>query len=136
MKNILKQFLKFNLAKKNCTKKDKGYKTFKMLVDQADVVSFDMFDTLVKRNVQNSNHIFQIIEKEAQKKYNTTFNFQNVRKTAESDIYKHGEKVTIQDIYNQIEKLGIKHEICNWLMEKELEIEGKFIVGNELGKTL
>ena len=137
MKNKIKQFIKLKIAKKKCIKNDKDYKQLESLVSKADVVSFDMFDTLVTRNVQKPDHIFQIVAEDAKKVFKFTFDFPEIRKSAEVDVYnKQGEKISIQDIYQRVEELGISNEICNWLMKRELEIEKKFIVRDELGKTL
>lgn len=45
-----------------------NYKNAYKLIDKADIVSFDVFDTLITRMVSNPTQIFDIVQEEYNKK--------------------------------------------------------------------
>ena len=95
------------------------------MLEKAEVISFDIFDTLVKRNVPNPNEIFNIVEKKA-----GLFGFAKKRiEAAHSAKYNavNGE-VTYDEIYAQID--GISDEQRNELKQLELDIEKKYLQAN------
>lgn len=48
--------------------RDINYKNAYKLIDKADIVSFDVFDTLITRMVSNPTQIFDIVQEEYNKK--------------------------------------------------------------------
>lgn len=99
-------------------------------IEKHDIISFDIFDTLVVRNVLKPSDIFTLTEK----KYNTLHknspinNFKEKRIGAEK-ISRSNKKneITINDIYCQIE---YPDQIKNELMMIEIDVEFKYIVKN------
>ncbi len=98
------------------------YKKIKKQIDKYDYISFDVFDTLIKRNIENPADIFDLIGK----KYNHT-NFKEIRINAERkarDLTNHREP-DINDIYKLID-IKNKEEI----KKLEIELELKFCQKN------
>lgn len=99
-------------------------------IDKHDIISFDIFDTLVVRNVLNPSDIFTLTEK----KYNTLhknspisgFKKNRIRAEKLSRSNKKNE-ITINDIYRQIE---YPDKIKTELMIIEMDEEFKYIVKN------
>lgn len=99
-------------------------------------VSFDIFDTLLKRNVEKPTDIFRYVEKSCIKKYGLSYKgFSKERIDAEKEIRKSNEEVTINDIYK---KLGKKYPINDLknILKEELKLEYKFSTVNLLIKKV
>lgn len=103
-------------------------------IDKHDVISFDVFDTLIKRNVNAPKQIFCLLEKE----YNNYKNIDN------SDIKNHrikaeyiinSENPTIYQIYDNMKEYYSVSDL-NWLLKKEIELEKKYCVVNEKIKLI
>lgn len=96
-------------------------------ISSVDVVSFDIFDTLIKRNVSHPHDVFDIV----QQRYNSTTNdsisnFKTFRINAEKKcrLKLNKEEISITDIYNQLEKVYSKKMIQQLInIEKEVEID-------------
>ncbi len=91
-------------------------------IKKYDYISFDIFDTLVKRNVEEPADIFAIMEKMV------GGNFKNRRITAEKKARAESGKkeILIDDIYNCFPK-----ETRGKLIRLELDTELKAIVSNQ-----
>lgn len=92
------------------------------LLNGYDIVSFDIFDTLLFRPLELPRHIFLIVGNEL-----NILNFVNIRVNAENKLRdeqyrKNGHReVTIYDIYKEIEyQTGLKAELG---IETELRVE-------------
>lgn len=107
-----------------------GAKDSKRILEKVDGysrVSFDIFDTLIKRDVPDETSIFEILQKKLIKeKYITSeVDFVKERKKAEqaARIIAENQEVTLDEIYEQLECL-LKTEKKHILEEEEqLEIE-------------
>jgi len=106
----------------------------KPLID-SDVVSFDIFDTLVHRPFGDPKDLFDFLEVEFQIQ-----NFRNIRVTSESVARKRNSErygsreVTLNDIYAVIyEKININVE---QFMKREKELEIEFICTNPYMKKV
>ena len=98
------------------------------IIDKYDVISFDIFDTLIKRMVNNPKQIFDIVEK----KYNETYNekisfFKIYRIASENEIKDH--IATINDIYDNMKKY-YSCDVCNTLKEIEILTEKEYCISN------
>ena len=96
------------------------------LIDKYQYISFDIFDTLIKRNVKAPNDIFELVSIEYEKKYQTEIkDFKKKRILAEKNARKSsidGEP-DIDDIYEKINlEPNINKEILKDI-EKKIEIE-------------
>jgi len=67
-------------------------------------VSFDMFETIVVRNVTCPEHIFEIVEKEYAKKDSRYLNFSQRRQHAEQAAIRKSNKaeINLSDIYKEL----------------------------------
>ena len=92
-------------------------------IKNCEVVSFDIFDTLVNRCIGNPKEIYLLIEQELRLKYGNKFEgFANKRIWAEKMAVatsKYGE-VTLEEIYNFLELENKSEVTC---LEKNIEIE-------------
>lgn len=114
-------------------------KDFKKLIDKSDVISFDIFDTVIVRKVLEPADIFTIVEKLYIKKYGElNFNFKKVRTKAEPEATQVASKISgaqslnLEEIYRHIEKKQhIDSKVINRLKALEIETELKFCTKNE-----
>ncbi len=106
------------------------YKIDKIIekIQKYKYISFDIFDTLIKRNVEKPSDIFSAVNIEYEKIYGCKIdNFEEIRKSAEIRAKSLFNKVepNIDDIYNSIE-LDRKKYIIEDLKKIELNLEYKF----------
>lgn len=95
---------------------DKGY----------DVVSFDIFDTLIKRNVNKSSDVFGVLENEYRKYFKAEKPIAELRKQAESMV--NIDSATLDDIYSVITSLSNSEK--EWLKDREIYLETKLCQKN------
>lgn len=88
-------------------------------IEKYDIVSFDIFDTLLKRNVAKPTDVFEYIEK----KHNITgFCEQRIAAEKRARTKKKGVEVTLSDIYA---------EMPYDFSSEELKAEGELLVAND-----
>lgn len=95
-----------------------------------DVVSFDVFDTLVMRKIFNQSDIFELLQIDANKKWKTDIPIKEIRirSVAMAGIC----EPTLEDIYEVIEKeIGLTDEQKTWLMNREIQLEEEFCAPRE-----
>jgi predicted HAD superfamily hydrolase len=106
----------------------------KSVLSKYDVISFDMFDTLVSRVVSNPTDVFDIVES----KYNSCHkniieSFKKNRIAAEREAYTElcngVEEITFDNIYSILEKVYTKN-VCDELKKIELSIEYDVCIPN------
>lgn len=122
----------------NSAKKKNYYllRTLKEQIRKNDVISFDIFDTLILRNVLFPEDIFKILAKDVFVKYNIK-DFNYIRKNVEEEVRKHSnqEDITIRDIYNEIKNRCNQVDI-NYLINRECDLEIESCCENPLIKEL
>lgn len=89
-----------------------------------DAVSFDIFDTLIKRNVPLPTDVFKLMEKQLGIK-----NFALIRIEAERKARKRFGEVTLDEIYDEI--IEISHESREKIKQQEIEYECNLCVVNK-----
>lgn len=107
----------------------------KKIIDQNKIISFDIFDTLLLRNVYQPDDIFRILEKEV-KKYYDIEDFYNIRVSSELEARNNvqNRECNYDEIYNIIEnKVGKK---AVKIKTRELELEEQFITANSFMKKI
>lgn len=116
--------------------------TIKNLIDQYSIISFDIFDTLVLRNVIEPTDIFKIIEQEYSRQYpQSDFNnhsFYSLRIQCEQkarEQFSPREDVTLDNIYDQLNNY-LEPLVCERLKKLELKLEQDFIIRNEFMKDI
>ncbi len=114
--------------------RDINYKNAYKLIDKADIVSFDVFDTLITRMVSNPTQIFDIVQEEYNKKNKKRiYDFKKNRIYSEKNV--NVSVPTLCDIYSEMIKYYEKDE-CIKLEALEIEIEKKYCVANQRVKNL
>ena len=132
--------VKAGIVGKNSEKSDDLYTNFTYdvnkiysLIDENDVISFDVFDTLIFRPVSKPTDLFWFLEMK-----NGIFDFKKLRITAEIQARKETEKpnneISLVDIYNQFDKL----HICSidQMVQDEEDLEYSLAYGNEFAIDL
>ena len=107
------------------------------LIDQSEIVSFDIFDTLLFRNISRPTDIFRIMDNIIKEKYNIE-DFYNLRINAELEARKECElgEANLNQIYDQL-LMKIKNKKTNDAIKKlEKELELEFIVANPFMKKV
>ena len=103
----------------------------KKLIDAHSVISFDVFDTLIRRNVPTAKDIFSIVEMVYFKKTGRKIDFARMRVEAERKARKECEyrEVNLDEIYMFVEK-SLDAEQGKLLKQIELEVESDFCIKN------
>lgn len=96
-------------------------------INKHDVISFDIFDTLLMRKILMPDDLFVIMEERLKELNIFTGDFLKLRK--ESDFEIGYTNPNIYDIYNNFKKkTGISEEIKNTILNMEIEYEKKVLV--------
>lgn len=93
------------------------------------VVSFDIFDTLLKRDVFFPTDVFVLVEREYSRRFGQQLNFASIRENAEKaarekSIY---QDVTFDEIYSEI-NLSVSEKSI--LQQLELDVEASLLHSN------
>ena len=88
-------------------------------IEKYDIISFDIFDTLLKRNVKNPTDVFEYIENKFNK---ADFCEQRIAAEKKARAKKNGIEVTLSDIYAEM-----PYDFSN----EELEVEGELLIAND-----
>ncbi|MCL2398600.1 MAG: glycosyltransferase [Defluviitaleaceae bacterium] len=107
-------------------------------------ISFDIFDTLVKRPLYNPDDIFYLMQKFFQRLSNTNMNFHKMRRASEDAarfrLYVEGsnfQDVSLEEIYDAMSKeFGISSQVTIALMEEEIRLELELSAPREAAKEL
>lgn len=93
---------------------------------QYDVISFDIFDTLITRGILHPDDVFRLIGEKIKNLYQFDTDFLKLRKQAEGQAWeKKGAYTNIHDIYNEfIDVAKVSEQQA--LEIKELEIETEY----------
>ena len=99
------------------TDKDKmntfNYELAEMLSKNKKIISFDIYDTLIKRNVPNPTDVFELVEHEYKKIHSVDLRFKELRIEAEKKVRKEniGYEITFDAIYETFNVLFINSTI-------------------------
>ena len=94
-------------------------------VEKYHYISFDIFDTLVRRNVESPKDVFEIVSKQCEylKPLQYINDFAKIRTQAEHVARnKYCREITLDDIYEEI-FLNTNYETLDIYKNKEIEIE-------------
>lgn len=93
-----------------------SYSTLSKLIDKYEEISFDIFDTLIKRNVPNPTDVFELIE------INTgRIGYAHERILAEKKARLKKKEVKLEDIYKEFENVTEKER--ELLAKQEIDYE-------------
>ncbi len=97
-------------------------------IDDAELVSFDIFDTLLIRTTIFPDEVFRLVEARAQKTGIAAEGFARARLQAQTLM----SNPRLVDIYTAVKELmGIEADICKRLMQLELEVENNVVCARE-----
>ncbi len=106
----------------NTFKVDKEILTMKLAA--YDVVSFDIFDTLITRSIVEPDQVFKLIEREISNLYGKKVDFLKLRKEAEAAATaQYGALTTIDKIYVEISKDKTIGDIAMDIKKLEIDTE-------------
>ncbi|NME53108.1 HAD-IA family hydrolase [Desulfovibrio piger] len=115
----------------------------KRKIIESDVVSFDVFDTLVVRPFFHPTDIFYILDDYVSKECNCvdTISFSSIRIEAErlarEKINGNAQDITLDEIYDEISDMTcFDAEFINKIKRKEIEIELRYISKRKTGYEL
>lgn len=93
-----------------------------------EIITFDIFDTLISRNVLNPHDIFSIVEKNVNLKFKKKINFSLERRRAENECYNQfSHNFNLNQIYSKLEKrLKISRNSLHMIMQEEIKTEIKY----------
>lgn len=80
---------------------ENSIENIKKKIDEYEYISFDVFDTLIKRNVDTPSDLFELMGLELNREMGIS-NFAEVRKNAEKIACKRNVHCTINDIYDVV----------------------------------
>ncbi len=108
-------------------KMDKQLLTMKL--GAYDVVSFDIFDTLIARTIAAPNDLYKVMGEMIKEKYQIDCDFLKIRKAAEVAVAKsQGAYGTIDHIYQVISENELIGEYAMALKQLEIDLEFKLCV--------
>lgn len=95
-------------------------------IEQADVVSFDFFDTLFSRKVCNPRDIFELLERESVSKTGFGIPYKELRNSAIQEL---DEDYSLDELYQQMaKKIGVEEWKLAEIYDRELQIEKDLLV--------
>lgn len=108
-----------------------------MRLDKYEVVSFDVFDTLVKRCVAKPSDVFRLVELRAKTEGLLIEGFTEARVLAEKKARaKYGREVTLDEIYAELASSGYPASGITAAKELELKVEFDVCVPHPEGREL
>lgn len=121
----------------------------KAAIESADVISFDVFDTLITRNLVNPNHVFDLMNKDAEKIFSSEGvdisdfgGFRNLRERAANRVLRSSkakgfDEIIFKDIYAEIKQLtSLSKESVLELRKLEIRTELSVMNHRALGVEL
>lgn len=115
-KNRIKKAVRFVLGTKPVNMQD--------ILEKADTVSFDIFDSLVKRDVPSPNSVHYLVEQEFFTRTGRRIpDYYRKRRQAETAAYTHADKreITLQEIFGGMESIDKNDRELLMDLEKEME---------------
>lgn len=123
--NMRDAFKKIDNQKINYMSVNEEY--LKNEIKKHDVISFDVFDTLIMRTTLFPKDVFELVKKRAEEENIFLSEYTEIRVEAERKL--SGNIPNIYQIYNEIQRVtGISDNDREILLNLEIEIENKVIV--------
>lgn len=95
-------------------------------IDDHEIISFDIFDTVLMRRVCEPADVFSLVDKDTEG--SLPLPFSEMRKSAQRELLRECEP-DIYQIYTRMgEKYGLSREVCAALMESELQMEREVLL--------
>lgn len=105
-----------------------GYEDLISDIDYHDIISFDLFDTLIMRQIYRPADIFRVVERRLREKYDIDIPFFYTRINSEKKLSATGVP-DINEIYRDMNvTFGLSDYILRLVMQEEMDTEFSFIV--------
>lgn len=124
-------------------------RTYQRAIDEAELVSFDVFDTLIHRVVFRPTHLFDLLSKRlgstdlALRHSRLVAELPQVREQAEREARERHfrdfgtHEITLSDVYKLLqETFGLDDDVVQEIMEEELRLEQVVVYPNPMMKAL
>lgn len=100
------------------------------LIQEYDIVSFDIFDTLITRVVYEPDDVFRFMERIIKERSAKSVDYLRLRKMAEESAWRErGDFCNIHDIYEKLPYVsGFSIEEAEWLKQLEIDLELEFCI--------
>lgn len=113
------------------------FKDLKKMINDSSVISFDIFDTLLERQVYKPDTVFHLMDSHIYNGPHKIDNFLQTRRNSRN-ISKHlstGEEISLRDRYIAMSKeLNISEDTALNFMKMELDIEKNISIAKAFGK--
>lgn len=111
-----------NLGKGILSREEKDITSEKIrqLIDKSEVISFDLYDTLIMRTVCNPNDIFKLTELKLEKQTGRKIAYREMRSSAVAKL--QDENYTLDDLYSKIKELYPDLDVSD-IRALELDVE-------------
>lgn len=97
-------------------------------IERSQIISFDIFDTLITRTVLYQTDVFELVEQRIDSKYGQSFGFCEKRQRIERELSQTGTP-TVYDIYKELEEqIELSKEELAEIREWEWQIEQQVII--------
>lgn len=107
---------------------DKTWEQLKEACEKHNIVTFDIFDTLIVRKTMLPKDIFEIVEATFWDCAWSIYDFARVRQQAEAQYYNWGRNPTIYEIYEKIICMtGCGKDVADTYLKEEVAVEKKFL---------
>lgn len=107
------------------------------------VVSFDVFDTLLKRPLGRPDDLFELLDGTYAGLSSANISFYRIRTQAEGALRRRigkneipGEDISLDDIYRSMEEMGIPSETASAMKQAEWEAERRLLQPRKSGQSL
>lgn len=116
----------------------------RILRSQDPYISFDIFDTLVKRPFSNPTDLFELIDKDFEQMLPSNLKFKKIRTESEAiarriygSLHPEWQDITIKEIYQTMGSVyHMPSDIIDRLMKREMELELEFCGVRNAGREL
>ena len=124
-----------------CFKTNFGYtpqNLSELLKREFDVITFDIFDTLITRLVYEPDDLFRLMERKIEVKYGRRVDYLALRKQAEAVAWKEkGDFCNIHHIYEKLPEISsFTREEAEELKQMEIELEYELCIPREDVRTI
>ena len=109
---------------------ENNFNQLKKKILSHEIISFDLYDTLISRVVNNPHDVFDMVESKAHDKFAKHINFTIKRIEAENECFEEKlHNFSLEDIYIKLKnKLKISNDVLNQIKQIEINLEVDFTI--------
>lgn len=98
-------------------------------IDENEIISFDVFDTIIMRKTLKPQNIFEIVERKLYEENSIKLDFKNIRVQCERELNEKIEAPKFDEIYGELKnKLNIDNDLLEEIKKIEIETELNCII--------